>query len=255
MKNAGEEFEKYRITYMGDQENIQRALEKLQETLNLHGWPNRIEAYDISNMGREEIVAGMVVFLDGRMEKNHYRKFTIKSLTLQNDYASMQEALFRRLKRLKEGSEDESFRERPDLILVDGGIGHVHAATEVLKELELELPVVGMVKDDRHRTSALINDNISISLKSEPSLMPLIAAIQEEVHRFAIGFHRSKKLKAQRKSALDEIEGIGPKKKKALLKAFGSVKKIREATVEDLCTVNGISSQLAQRIKDSLGSQ
>ena len=252
MKNAMEEFWKYRIAYLSARENMRAALEKLQEVFMLPALPERIEAYDISNTGSEGIVAGMVVFLEGVPEKSHYRKFAMKSIAGQNDYASMQEALFRRLKRLNDGSTDESFGEAPGLILVDGGIGHVHAAQEVLKELGLELPVAGMAKDDRHQTSMLVNDRITLDLKLEPSMMPLIAAIQEEVHRFAIGFHRRKRLKEQRKSALDEIEGIGPKKKKALLKQFGSVKKIREATVEELGRVQGIDARLAQKIKESL---
>lgn len=253
MKNAEEEFSKYRIAFLSARENMQKALEKLQGILELEDLPNRIEAYDISNTGNQGVVAGMVVFLEGQKAKNHYRKFTIKNVDGQNDYACMQEALFRRLKRFAEASEDDSFGEKPDLILVDGGIGHVHAAREVLNELNLELPVIGMAKDDKHRTSALVNDDLSIELKSEPALMPLIAAIQEEVHRFAIGFHRSVRQKAQRRSALDEIEGIGPQKKKALLRAFGSAKKIREATVEQLCTVKGIHRTLAEKIKQTLG--
>lgn len=254
MKNAEEEFGKYRIAYLGARENMQKALERLQEVLTLPQPPNRIEAYDISNTGSDGIVAGMVVFLEGVAAKNHYRKFTIKNTDGQNDYAAMQEVLFRRLKRFSDASADESFGEKPELILVDGGIGHVHAALEVLKELNLQLPVVGMAKDDRHQTAMLVNDRITLELKLEPSLMPLIAAVQEEVHRFAIGFHRSKRLKEQRKSALDDIEGIGPKKKKALLKHFGSVKKIREATVDQLCGVEGVHAALAQKIKDSLNN-
>jgi excinuclease ABC subunit C len=252
MKNADEEFAKYRIAFLGARENMRKALEKLQQVFEFADVPNRIEAYDISNTGSDGIVAGMVVFLEGVMAKNHYRKFTIKNTGGQNDYAAMQEALFRRLKRFTDAAADESFGEKPDLILVDGGIGHVHAAQEVLKELGLDLPVVGMAKDDRHQTSMLVNDSVTLELKLEPSLMPLIAAIQEEVHRFAIGFHRSKRLKEQRKSALDDIEGIGPKKKKALLKQFGSVKKVREATAEELCKVQGINAQLAQKIKEIL---
>lgn len=252
MKNAQEEFNKYRIAFFGARENMEKALVMLQESFGLPAVPDRIEAYDISNTGKDGIVAGMVVFIQGVMAKKHYRKFTIKNTTGQNDYASMQEALFRRLKRLNEDTSDESFGEKPDLILVDGGLGHVHAAQEVLNELGLDLPVIGMAKDDRHQTSMLVNDALTLDLKLEPALMPLISAIQEEVHRFAIGFHRSKRLKEQRRSALDDIDGIGPRKKKALLKEFGSVKRIRQATVEELCRVPGIHPQLAQKIKDSL---
>ena len=252
MKNAGEEFTKYRIGFLSGRETMERALEKLKELLVLDIQPRRLEAYDISNTGSSGMVAAMVVFLDGLKASDHYRKFTIKNVDIQNDYACMQEVLFRRLKRLSDGSPDESFGERPDLILVDGGIGHVHAAQEVLRELALDIPLIGMAKDDRHQTSALVNDAIMVDLKTEPSLMPLIVAVQEEVHRFAIRFHRDTRQKEQRKSLLDEIPGIGPQKKKALLKEFGSVKKIREAAVEDLCKVKGINLKLAQEIKDAL---
>jgi len=217
--------------------------------------PRRIEAFDISNTGSQEMVAGMVVFEDGVSKSGHYRKFTIKNVEKQNDYASIQEVLFRRLKRFMESSTDESFMEKPDLILVDGGIGHVHAALEVLKELEMNIPVLGMAKDDRHQTRHLLNDSITIELKEEPSLMFFIAGVQEEVHRFAIRFHRNKRIKNQNKSLLDGIQGIGPQKKKALLKEFGSVKRIREASVEELCRVKGIHHKLAGEIKEALETQ
>ena len=126
----------------------------------------------------------------------------------------MQEVLYRRLRRLSSDTEDESFKEIPDLILVDGGIGHVHAVEEVLKEVDLNLPIMGMVKNDKHQTERLVNDEHNIELKKEMELLSLIAAIQEEVHRYSISFHRQKRRKSQRKSVLDEIEGIGPKKKR-----------------------------------------
>lgn len=252
LKNAEEEFEKYRINFLAGRDNIEKALETLRELSGMEYSPRRIEAYDISNTGSREMVGGMVVFTDGVKEPSQYRKFKIKNISEQNDYACMQEVLFRRLRHLCQGSGDESFGEKPDLILVDGGIGHVHAAEEVLAELELDLPVIGMAKDEKHRTGQLINDAISIDLKKNSALMPLIAAIQEEVHRFAIRFHRDTRRKEQKKSRLDEIKGVGPKKKKALLTKFGSVKKIREASIEELCMVKGVNPQLAQEIKDSL---
>lgn len=252
VKNAEEEYIKYRIHFANKHENVETALEKLQEALNLPEIPHRIEAYDISNIGKQGMVAGMVVFEDGVKKTSHYRKFSIKNVEEQNDYACMQEVLYRRLKRLKDEAEDESFGEWPDLILLDGGIGHVHAAKEVLSELEMNLPVAGMAKNDRHQTERLVNDELDLELKKEAELFSLIAAIQEEVHRYSISFHRLTRKKTQRKSALDEIEGIGPQKKKALLKEFGSVKRIREATEEELCRVKGISKKLAQQIKQAL---
>lgn len=252
IKNAEEEFLKYKLTYANKQENIEKALRKLQNVLKLPDLPHRIEAYDISNTGQQGMVAGMVVFEDGIKKTSHYRKFEIKNVVGQNDYACMQEVLYRRLRRLNESTEDESFKEYPDLILLDGGIGHVHAVSEVLSELEIKLPLAGMAKNDRHQTERLVNDEFNIELKEEPELLSLIAVIQEEVHRYSLSFHRLKRKKGQRKSVLDEIEGIGPKKKKALLKEFGSVKRIREATVEELCKVKGISTKLAGEIKKVL---
>lgn len=253
VKNAEEEFIKYKLSSSGRDDNIKKGLERLREIFGLPDSPHRIEAYDISNTGKQGMVAGMVVFEDGARNTSHYRKFTIKNVDEQNDYACMQEVLFRRLRRLKESTGDESFAESPDLILVDGGIGHVHAALEVLSELEMDLPVIGMAKNDRHRTERLVNDNFDIELCDEPELYSLVAAIQEEVHRYSLSFHRLKRKKAQSKSLLDDIEGIGPKRKKALLKEFGSVKRIREATEEELCRVRGISPKLAKEIKKALG--
>jgi len=176
----------------------------------------------------------------------------MKRMDTQNDYACMQEVLYRRLKRLKEGNEDPSFSEQPDLILMDGGIGHVHAAMEVLSELGINLPVAGMAKNEKHQTQKLVNDVVSIELREEPELHFLIATRQEEVHRYSLSFHKLKRKKIQRTSVLDEIEGIGPERKKALLKEFGSVKRIREATEEELCRVRGISRKLAREIKEAL---
>ena len=252
VKNAEEEFLKYKLHYSTKRENVEKALSELKKILELPDIPHRIEAYDISNTGKQGMVAGMVVFVDGIKKTSHYRKFTIRNVEEQNDYACMQEVLYRRLKRLKESTEDESFSECPDLILLDGGIGHVHAVREVLSELEMNLPVVGMTKDDKHKTERLVNDAFNVKIKEEPELYSLIATIQEEVHRFSLSFHRLKRKKAQRKSALDEINGIGPKKKKALLKEFGSVKRILEATEEELCRVKGISTKLAKEIKKAL---
>lgn len=252
IKNAEEEFLKFRLNYSNRQENIEKALEKLRHFLDLPDAPRRIEAYDISNTGKQGMVAGMVVFEDGEKKPSHYRKFEIKNVDIQNDYACMQEVLYRRLKRLKDGSDDASFSEVPELLLIDGGIGHVHAVAEVLSELGMSFPVAGMVKNEKHQTQKLVNDTASIELKEEPELFSFIASIQEEVHRFSLSFHRLKRKKIQRASVLDDIEGIGPKKKKALLKEFGSVQRIREATEDELCRVKGISRKLAKQIKEAL---
>lgn len=252
VKNAREEYEKYKISYLAGNKKVNAALDKLAQYLNTEATPHRIEAYDISNTGSSGMVAGMVVFVDGKSMSGQYRKFNIKNVDNQNDYASMQEVLYRRLKRLKDDSTDISFGEKPDLILVDGGIGHYRAAREVIDELKLDIPVLGMAKDDRHKTSSLVSDSLDVNLKAEPALMSLIALIQEEVHRFAITFHRKTRQKTQRKSLLDNIPGVGPQKKKALLKEFGSVKRIREADEKDLCRIKGINDKLAKDIKRAL---
>ncbi len=252
MRNAEEEFTKYKIGNIIAREKIEKALEKLKDCLRLENLPHRMEAYDVSNTGSQGMVAGMVVFIDGTSTSDHYRKFTIKNVEKQNDYACMQEVLFRRCKRLIELSTDESFGEKPDLILVDGGIGHVHAAKEVVDEFGLNIPILGMAKNEKHQTSRLVNDDIMIELKEAPALMSMMAVIQEEVHRYSIRFHRETRKKTQRKSLLDSIPGIGPAKKKALLREFGSVKRIREADEEELCRVKGIHSKLAREIKQSL---
>ncbi|MDI9482996.1 MAG: excinuclease ABC subunit UvrC [Bacillota bacterium] len=249
LKNAQEEFERYiKVSYAASK-NREKSLAKLTEYLGLEEIPERIEAYDISNTGGQGMVGGMVVFRDGLPASDSYRKFAIKSVDSQNDYACMQEVLFRRLKRLHDSSADKSFIEKPDLILVDGGIGHVHAAKEILDEFGIDIPVLGMAKDNRHQTSMLVNDSVNIVLDSEPDLFNFISKIQHEVHRFAIKYHRQIRQKNQKKSQLDEIPGIGPAKKKLLLKEFGSLKRIRAATVEQLCQVKGINRKLADEIK------
>jgi len=252
LKNAQEEFERYKTVVYTNRKNREKSLAKLAEHLKLEGIPERIEAYDISNTGGQGMVGGMVVFRDGLPAQDNYRKFAIKSVGSQNDYACMQEVIFRRLKRLTESSADKSFIEKPDLILVDGGIGHVHAAEEILKEFGLDIPVIGMAKDNRHQTKMLVNDNVNIELDSDPELFSFISKIQNEVHRFAVRYHRQMRQKNQKKSVLDEIPGIGPAKKKLLLKEFGSLKRIRTATVEQLCQVKGITRKLADEIKHFL---
>jgi excinuclease ABC subunit C len=249
LKNAREEFERHRMVNYTARESREKALKKLVEHVGLGEIPERIEAYDISNTGGQEMVGGMVVFKDGLPAPDNYRKFSIKNVYTQNDYACMQEILYRRFKRLLDSSSDKSFSEKPDLLLVDGGIGHVHAAQEILDEFDLDIPVLGMAKDNRHKTNMLINDSVNIALNSDPDLLKFISKIQNEVHRFAIEYHRQMRQKSRKKSILDDIPGIGPKKKKLLLKEFGSVKRIRTATVEQLCQVKGINRKLADEIK------
>lgn len=212
----------------------------------------RVEAYDISNTNGIDTVGAMVVFEGLKPEKKAYRRFKIRSVEGPNDYGSMQEVLLRRFKRALEG--DEGFSIYPDLLLIDGGKGHVSAALEIIRGLDLDLPVAGMAKDDHHRTRALIfqkGDEIEeILLKDHPLLYKYMGTVQEEVHRFAIEYHRGLRGKRMLTSVLDEIEGIGPAKRNALLEHFGSVDAIKTASKEQLREVKGITEKLAEKIRE-----
>ena len=195
--------------------------------------PSRIESFDISNISGADIVGGMVVFIDGTPRKSEYKRFRLKDILDQNDYASMQQVVMRRFKHYKAG--DNGFSERPNLLLIDGGIAHASVVSRVLSELELQIPVFGMVKDDRHRTRALVTpDGMEISIDAQQSVFSLIGNIQEETHRFAISYHRQLRDKKMRYSELDTISGIGPKRKQDLLKHFKSLTAIKEAAILDL---------------------
>lgn len=245
-----------------DEEKFSReGLEKLRDLLKLEDVPFRIEAYDISNTGITETVASMVVFEQGVSAKKEYRRFKIKTVERQNDYASMQETVYRRFKnaekerneiRREEGASDElpegRFTRMPDLILLDGGLGHVNAVHEVLKEFNIHVPLFGMVKDDRHRTRGLVSPEGEIDLSGSLAVLRFITAIQDEAHRFALEYNKKLRKKRYTGSALDEIEGIGAKRRKALIKHFGSIIRIKEAGVDDLAAVEGISRSLAEKI-------
>ena len=212
-----------------------KTLEWLQRTLNLPSVPERIEAFDISNLGSEGIVAAMTVFVHGKPLKRDYRKFRIRGLTEPNDYESMRQAITRRFKRALDG--DEKFTDLPDLLLIDGGAAHAAAAEGVLKELGLYLPTFGMVKDDRHRTRALETpEGDEIGISGNPSVFSFIGTIQEETHRCAIEYQRSLRM-AKLRSGLDDIPNVGAKRRNDMLRAFGTVKAIKAADYEQLCAV------------------
>lgn len=228
------------------------GMERLKEVLELEELPNRIEAYDISNTGSTEMVASMVVFENGHPDKKEYRRFKIKSLESQNDYASMQEVIFRRFNRARkekeENTTDVKFSRLPNLILVDGGLGHVNSVVNVLEEMNISIPVAGMVKDDRHRTRGLVTRDMEYDLSKDMNLLRFITSIQDEAHRFAVEYNRKLVQKRYKGSELDSIEGIGPKRKKALINHFGSLKNIKQASIKDLEAVEGISPGLAIKI-------
>lgn len=227
--NAREEAE--RITSHHDRG--ERTLSLLRDALRMDSLPQRIEAFDISTLSGTDTVASMTVFKNGYPFKKDYRRFKIEGVHGQDDYASMREAVSRRFKRYLDG--DESFSELPELLLIDGGAEHTKAAEQVLESLGLSLTVYGMVKDGRHRTRALIDSSgREVGISHNPQLFGLIGRIQEETHRFAIEYNRSLRKKRIYASELDGIEGIGEIRKKALLRHFKSIKKIREAGVDEL---------------------
>jgi len=216
--------------------------------LSLPEIPERIEAYDISNTGNTEIVGSMVVFEDGKLNKKEYRRFKIKSFSTQDDYAAMQEILFRRLREYK--NKKHKFSILPDVIFVDGGKGHAACAKKVIKDFNLDIPVLGMVKDEKHKTKALCNEEMEINIKDNTYVLRLVSVIQEEAHRFAIEYNRTLRSKRYKSSQLDEIDGIGEKRKKALIKHFGSISNLKKAEVEEIEKVQGISKNIAKKIYD-----
>lgn len=207
----------------------------LQKALDLPEYPARIEAFDVSNLGDSGIVAAMTVYRDGRPLKRDYRKFRIKDMQVRDDYASMRQAVGRRFARLRDG--DEKFSELPQLLLVDGGATHADAARQVVSELGLNIPIFGMVKDDRHRTRALVTaDGKEIGISTNQAAFSLIGNIQEETHRFAIEYQRSLRSESFG-SELNGIPGVGEKRKSELLRHFRTLKAIRNADLDELCSV------------------
>ena len=207
---------------------------------------NRIEAFDISNISGFESVGSMIVYEKGRPKRSDYRKFKIKTVKGANDYASMEEVLTRRFMRARELSE--GFTCLPDLIMMDGGRGQVNIALEVLQKMELDIPVCGMVKDDQHRTRGLYYKNVEIPIDRNSEGFKLITRIQDEAHRFAIEYHRLLRSKGQVHSVLDDIPGIGPTRRKALMKAYQSLDDMKNATVEELRSVPSMNGKSAQQV-------
>lgn len=264
-----------------DREKTEGAMQELMELLDLDGI-SRMEAYDISNISGYDSVGSMVVYEDGRPKKNDYRKFRIKSVEGPNDYASMNEVLTRRFlhgigelysvpdtdegregteasvsepetidfRKVAETSGYGKFSRFPDLILMDGGRGQVNIAEQVLTDLGLSIPVCGMVKDDNHRTRGLYYNNVEIPISRNSEAFKLITRVQDEAHRFAIEFHRSLRSKGQVHSILDDIEGIGEKRRRALMKSFESIDEIRAADVDRLMEVPSMDRKSAQSVYD-----
>lgn len=260
-ENAREALAMQRVRWLADAGKTQEALSELQEELNLPAPPRRIECYDISNLQGTSSVGSMVVFVDGHPRPREYRRFRIKTVAGADDFASMAEVLRRRFKRAGQatrarngaanGAADESFGTLPDLVIVDGGKGQLHAALDVLRDLGVEhIPVAGLAKRQ---------EELFVKDMSEPIVLPrtsqalyLVQRVRDEAHRFAISYHRKIRAKTGMQSALDAVPGIGPKRKKALLRKFGSVKAIREAPVEDIAATVGFTRRLAEAVKAHL---
>lgn len=281
-QNASIALQQFRERISVEGDALREGLNGIAEILGLDGPPRRIEAFDISNTGISEIVASMAVFEDGLPSKKEYRRFRVKSTDRQNDYASMQEVIYRRFKRAEkemcqgekcqgDGSPDTSgnlmcqgtrpldtprtrphdtpkFSNLPDLILLDGGLGHVNAVGQVLKDLNIGTPACGMVKDDSHRTRGLVTPDGETDIRKNLPVLRMVTSIQDEAHRFAVEYNRKLREKRYSVSILDEIEGIGPKRKKVLLKHFGSISRIRQAGPDDLQSVEGINKAAAESI-------
>ena len=230
-KNAFEE-----VTRISDKrEKLAGALGLLKKALKLEQL-SRIESFDISNISGTDIVASMVVFQDGKAKKSDYKRFQIRDLAEQDDYASMYQVVYRRFAHYK--NQDKGFQDRPDVLLIDGGVVHAQTAVRALNSLGVMIPVFGMVKDNKHRTRALVTpEGEEIRIDHQPSVFSLVGTIQEETHRFAITYHKNLRSKRLKSSCLDQIPGVGAKRKQDLLKAFRSVSAISKASEEELCRV------------------
>ena len=237
-KNAMEYLEKFSDMNKRKYEKSIGALEELKEILNLENIPKRIESFDISNIQGVDSIGSMVVFTNGKKDKKEYRRYKIKTVIGPNDYDSMAEIVERRLK----------YGDFPDLMLLDGGKGQVSAVKKVLDKYNVEIPLWGMYKDDKHRTKGLISQEKEIELDKTSNLYRFVASIQEEVHNYAITYHRSLRNKSLTKSELDDIQGIGEKRKKALLNHFKDIEAIKKATFEELLDVEGMNKASSESV-------
>ncbi|MBR5322619.1 MAG: excinuclease ABC subunit UvrC [Clostridia bacterium] len=242
-----ENASRHAYQYKEGREADEAVLVKLAQLLGLEVVPERIECFDVSNYGKENITAGMVVAEEGRLKKSEYRLFKMKNVSdKQDDYASMAEAVTRRFERAKQA--DEGFDKLPDLILLDGGKGHVSVIKEVLKKMMIDIPVFGMAKDDYHKTRTLCSEDEEISIAKEKQVYMLIYKFQEEVHRFTVSKMRSSKEKSLKKSVLEEIDGIGTEKAKKILAHFKSLSVLKKASLEEIRAVKGISEKNAENV-------
>jgi len=243
-ENAAEVLKNYSDRLRREREEAYDALDQLHTALGLEEFPFRIEAFDISNIQGMDPVGSMVVFEEAKPKKSDYRRYRINMVQGPDDYSSIREIIRRRYRRFV----NDGLEALPQLILIDGGRGQVSAAEMILEELGIKVQVCGMVKDDRHRTRGIIKGGEEISLVNAKKAFQLVAAIQEEAHRFAVTYHRTLRRTRQVRSQLDQIDGIGEKRRKALLKHFGSIDAIKEAGVEALAGVKGMNIKAAEEV-------
>jgi len=246
--NARQRLHERKTQLNADQAKAEEAMLELQEALDLPGLPYRIECYDISNTMGQESVGAMVVFEGGQPRKSDYRKFRIRTVEGPNDFASMQEVLRRRLERGRSG--DAKFAEMPDLIVIDGGKGQLSAAVEVARELDVEIPTIGLAKQFEEIFKPGRSESVLLPRSSQALF--LLQRLRDEAHRFGLTYHRNLRAKRQTRSALDSIPGIGEKRRRALLKHFGSLDKMKQATIEQLGTAPGMNRPAAERLHQAL---
>lgn len=236
--------------YLGRKGEETAVLDEMAKMLDLPVVPEYIESYDISHTAGADNVAGMVVFKNARPYKRAYKRFSVKGFSGQDDYGSMREVISRRFNRYEEEKESgEGFGKLPDLILLDGGVGQVNAVRPIIEAFGLDVPVLGMVKDNKHKTRAITKDGREIEIRDGRRVFTLISSIQEEVHRFAITYHKEKHTRSTLETKLTGVPGIGKKKAAALMKCFKSLAKIKAATAEELAAVQGVSKKDAENIK------
>lgn len=250
-KSARQNLEQSRVRWLNDEQRTTAALSELADALALDRIPRRIECFDVSNLHGTNAVASMVVFENGKPKKSDYRRFQIKQVEGPNDFAMMQEAIRRRYRRALDAEQTEAWQTMPDLIIVDGGKGQLSAALSALQELGLNLPIAALAKE--HEELFLPDRPDAVVLPRDSQALFLVQRIRDEAHRFAVTFHRKRRAKTSIRSVLDEIPGVGPRRRRELLRRFGSVEGIRQASVEELAGVKGIGRALAEQIKAELG--
>jgi excinuclease ABC subunit C len=250
-KSARQNLEQSRVRWLNDEQRTTAALSELADALALDRIPRRIECFDVSNLHGTNAVASMVVFENGKPKKSDYRRFQIRQVEGPNDFAMMQEAIRRRYRRALDAEQTEAWQTMPDLIIVDGGKGQLSAALSALQELGLNLPIAALAKE--HEELFLPDRPDAVVLPRDSQALFLVQRIRDEAHRFAVTFHRKRRAKTSIRSVLDEIPGVGPRRRRELLRRFGSVEGIRQASVEELAGIKGIGRALAKQIKAELG--